>query len=170
MHLNYGTLHCIASHKMSFLIANTSSIIPTLHELFVINKTNTMSSLYCIWQIRLMCYEFISNPNAIILAVTGANQDIGESRLWLLFVVCLSVTSPVNQFVVFQIVSESTNSWLTKWLVVCLSVLFYVRFLLRSVWFISCIVYTENDTCFFYPVPQLHIQHVYVLQHYLPFL
>ena len=29
-------------------------------------------------QIRSMCYEFISNPNAIILAVTAANQDLGE--------------------------------------------------------------------------------------------
>jgi phosphoribosylformylglycinamidine (FGAM) synthase PurS component len=25
-------------------------------------------------QVRSMCYEFISNPNAIILAVTAANQ------------------------------------------------------------------------------------------------
>lgn len=30
-------------------------------------------------QIRLMCYEFISNPNAIILAVTAANQDLANS-------------------------------------------------------------------------------------------
>ena len=29
-------------------------------------------------QIRSMCYEFISNPNAIILAVTAANQDLGK--------------------------------------------------------------------------------------------
>ena len=26
-----------------------------------------------------MCYEFISNPNAIILAVTAANQDLVNS-------------------------------------------------------------------------------------------
>ena len=26
-----------------------------------------------------MCYEFISNPNAIILAVTAANQDLANS-------------------------------------------------------------------------------------------
>jgi dynamin 1-like protein len=30
-------------------------------------------------QIRNMCYEFISNPNAIILAVTAANQDLANS-------------------------------------------------------------------------------------------
>lgn len=30
-------------------------------------------------QIRSMCYEFISNPNAIILAVTAANQDLANS-------------------------------------------------------------------------------------------
>mmetsp|Transcript_18524 Transcript_18524/g.17839 ORF Transcript_18524/g.17839 Transcript_18524/m.17839 type:complete len:762 (+) Transcript_18524:127-2412(+) len=30
-------------------------------------------------QVRSMCYEFISNPNAIILAVTAANQDIVNS-------------------------------------------------------------------------------------------
>lgn len=30
-------------------------------------------------QIRSMCYEFISNPNAIILAVTAANQDLVNS-------------------------------------------------------------------------------------------
>ncbi len=30
-------------------------------------------------QIRAMCYEFISNPNAIILAVTAANQDLVNS-------------------------------------------------------------------------------------------
>lgn len=30
-------------------------------------------------QIRLMCYEYISNPNAIILAVTAANQDLVNS-------------------------------------------------------------------------------------------
>ena len=29
-------------------------------------------------QIRMMCYEYISNPNAIILAVTAANQDLGS--------------------------------------------------------------------------------------------
>jgi len=30
-------------------------------------------------QIRSMCYEFISNPNAIILAVTAANSDLANS-------------------------------------------------------------------------------------------
>jgi len=30
-------------------------------------------------QIRAMCYEFISNPNAIILAVTAANSDLANS-------------------------------------------------------------------------------------------
>ena len=30
-------------------------------------------------QIRSMCYEFTSNPNAIILAVTAANHDIVNS-------------------------------------------------------------------------------------------
>ena len=30
-------------------------------------------------QIRAMCYEFTSNPNAIILAVTAANQDLVNS-------------------------------------------------------------------------------------------
>jgi len=30
-------------------------------------------------QIRSMCYQFISNPNAIILAVTAANQDLANS-------------------------------------------------------------------------------------------
>lgn len=30
-------------------------------------------------QIRKMCMEFISNPNAIILAVTAANQDLANS-------------------------------------------------------------------------------------------
>jgi GTP-binding protein EngB required for normal cell division len=30
-------------------------------------------------QIRLMCLEYISNPNAIILAVTAANQDLANS-------------------------------------------------------------------------------------------
>jgi dynamin 1-like protein len=30
-------------------------------------------------QIRSMCYEFISNPNAIILAVSSANQDLVNS-------------------------------------------------------------------------------------------
>jgi dynamin 1-like protein len=30
-------------------------------------------------QIRNMCFEFISNPNAIILAVTAANQDLANS-------------------------------------------------------------------------------------------
>lgn len=30
-------------------------------------------------QIREMCYEFITNPNAIILAVTPANQDLVNS-------------------------------------------------------------------------------------------
>ena len=30
-------------------------------------------------QIRVMCYEYISNPNAIILAVTAANQDLVNS-------------------------------------------------------------------------------------------
>lgn len=30
-------------------------------------------------QVRSMCYEFISNPNAIILAVTAANQDLVNS-------------------------------------------------------------------------------------------
>jgi dynamin 1-like protein len=30
-------------------------------------------------QIRAMCYEFISNPNAVILAVTAANQDLANS-------------------------------------------------------------------------------------------
>ena len=39
-------------------------------------------------QIRSMCYEFISNPNAIILAVTAANQDLGE-RFPLFFYYCL---------------------------------------------------------------------------------
>ena len=29
----------------------------------------------------MMCYEYISNPNAIILAVTAANQDLGASFL-----------------------------------------------------------------------------------------
>ena len=31
-------------------------------------------------QIRSMCYQFISNPNAIILAVSAANQDIVNSE------------------------------------------------------------------------------------------
>lgn len=30
-------------------------------------------------QIRAMCHQFISNPNAIILAVTAANQDLANS-------------------------------------------------------------------------------------------
>ena len=30
-------------------------------------------------QIRSMCYEFITNPNAVILAVTAANQDLANS-------------------------------------------------------------------------------------------
>ena len=30
-------------------------------------------------QIRAMCMEYISNPNAIILAVTSANQDLANS-------------------------------------------------------------------------------------------
>ena len=30
-------------------------------------------------QIRAMCHEFTSNPNAIILAVTAANQDLVNS-------------------------------------------------------------------------------------------
>ena len=30
-------------------------------------------------QVRSMCMEFISNPNAIILAVTAANQDLVNS-------------------------------------------------------------------------------------------
>lgn len=31
-------------------------------------------------QILSMCYEFISNPNAIILAVSAANQDLVNSE------------------------------------------------------------------------------------------
>ena len=30
-------------------------------------------------QVRSMCFDFISNPNAIILAVTAANQDLVNS-------------------------------------------------------------------------------------------
>ena len=30
-------------------------------------------------QIRNMCVDFISNPNAVILAVTSANQDVSNS-------------------------------------------------------------------------------------------
>ena len=30
-------------------------------------------------QIRSMCHQFISNPNAIVLAVTAANQDLANS-------------------------------------------------------------------------------------------
>lgn len=30
-------------------------------------------------QIRTMCFDFVSNPNAVILAVTAANQDISNS-------------------------------------------------------------------------------------------
>jgi replication fork clamp-binding protein CrfC len=30
-------------------------------------------------QIRSMCYEFIGNPNAIILAVSAANHDLSNS-------------------------------------------------------------------------------------------
>jgi replication fork clamp-binding protein CrfC len=30
-------------------------------------------------RIRAMCFEFIKNPNAIILAVTAANQDLANS-------------------------------------------------------------------------------------------
>lgn len=30
-------------------------------------------------QIHAMCFEYVSNPNAIILAVTAANQDLANS-------------------------------------------------------------------------------------------
>lgn len=30
-------------------------------------------------RVRSMCYDFITNPNAIILAVTAANQDLVNS-------------------------------------------------------------------------------------------
>ena len=36
---------------------------------------------FTLLQIRMMCYEYISNPNAIILAVTAANQDLGARFL-----------------------------------------------------------------------------------------
>jgi hypothetical protein len=44
-------------------------------SLFYHNHTNEKFN-FPVEQIRLMCYEYISNPNAIILAVTAANQDL----------------------------------------------------------------------------------------------
>eukprot|EP01006_Ploeotia_vitrea_P032595 TRINITY_DN64783_c3_g3_i1.p1 TRINITY_DN64783_c3_g3~~TRINITY_DN64783_c3_g3_i1.p1 ORF type:complete len:585 (+),score=-22.23 TRINITY_DN64783_c3_g3_i1:14-1768(+) len=75
-----GTNKGISNKSINLKIYSPNVLNLTLVDLPGITKVPTGDQPENVEeQIRLMCLEFISNPNAIILAVTAANQDIANS-------------------------------------------------------------------------------------------
>ena len=81
----YAALHPSfpSSISSSWPSSTSPSHFLSISLYYAVNSTTSL-------QIRMMCYEYISNPNAIILAVTAANQDLGASSINLMLLVSKS--------------------------------------------------------------------------------